>query len=130
MHLNLHPAFHECNPSLNCGTFGEALWGMINDKPVTFAIGVGRYTHLMIRIDGHVTEEEFREAGQYAATVVDHGPQHYFTLVFATERLIYPISIGDDASATAAALFGELPGLSADEKIMFVDIVDALQQRR
>lgn len=130
MRLDLHPAFHECNPSLNCGTFGEAIWGILDDKPVTFAVGGSQYTHLMIRVDGHVGEEEFRAARRYTAAVVNRGPQHYFPVVFATERLIYPISTGDDASATVAAVFGELPGLDANEIITFVDIVDALQQPR
>lgn len=131
MKINLHPYGHECAPGgLDCGTFSEAIWGVLDDEPVTFAVGARPFTHLMIRVNGHLTDEEFRAAKQYTATIVERGPQHYFPVVFATERLIYPISLGEDASDVALAIFGKIPGLGANETIILVNVVDALQQPR
>lgn len=129
MQLKLHPVGHECAPSLNCGAFGDAIWGTLDGVPVTFAVGVGGiYTGLLIYTEGHLSEDEFRARQTYNAALINRGPVCYHAVVFGTERLVYPI----------AREGGELPGGQVCQDIQEVrginlpllTITDALHQPR
>lgn len=129
MKLRLHPAFHECNPSLQCGVFGEAVWGTLDGQEITFAVAAGQYPGLTIYTEGHLTEEDFRSQTDFAVLLINRGGvREFYATVFVTERLVYPIT-REGGKLPLGTVFSDITE-ARDETACLVSVTDVLHEPR
>lgn len=120
--VNLHPAGDECAPgSLDCGVFGISYYGMRSSDHsfVTFAVGTGKYTGVMIYVEGLLSEDEFRQAGTYKVALLNKQPPCLHKEVLTT-TLYYKF---DEVDRGPMPLTGtQLPS----GEVTYINMMDAL----
>jgi len=122
--FNLHPAGHECAPGgMNCGVFGESFYGIrASDRQyITFAMGTGAYTGVMLYATGLLSDEEFRQADTYRVAMVNKEPPCLHKKVFGTILYYQYAEVGRGLMPLRGT---QLP----DGEVVYIDMADALNQ--
>ncbi|HJP81242.1 MAG TPA: hypothetical protein VJ841_02525 [Candidatus Saccharimonadales bacterium] len=104
----LHDPSHRCNAGIVCG-FQRSFHGRWGRRNVTFAWGRAGFASLIAVAEGHLTEEQFRDAGSYeicklgsSARPTDRSKTHRIT-----QR-------GTTSATVAGAVHSGLPILHVD----------------
>lgn len=122
--LKLHPAGHECAPGeMNCGVFGESFYGIrASDRQyITFAVGSGKYTGVMIYVEGKLSEEDFRQEGTYEVAMLNKEPPCLHKRVFGTTLYYQYGEVGCGPMP--------LPGVRLPAgNVTYIDMEDALRE--